>query len=364
MGVGDWAGDAWDAVGDWADGDVGVLDVALPFYGATRLAAKGVKAGANAVGGGMGGSSDGGGGGGSYTSGNMPYYQYGGDPNRPNDVVNAAVDQAGRTGGAGMDIAQASINRGDQMYGYGLGNAAQREGDAVRFDGRGIQQGNFYAQNRSLASLGGLEATQGPSAAQAQLQQGTNQALSSQLALARSGRGFGGNAAAMGLAQGNAAGIQANQANAAAQLRAQEDAAWRQRQAGNLTNMAGMQGQQSQANLGAAVQGRSQNDAMVQSMLGLGQNAYQYGGDMGMRGYGMGMEGIDRSLAGQALTNNIRTQEMQGNTAYEEAKLRAWAAQQGYDLAQQQASDQKDAATISAVSSGVATYGGGGRGGR
>ncbi len=357
-----WAGDAWewtkDKFADAADSDFGVLDVAVPFWGATHAAMKGVKAGANAAGAGIGGGD---GGGETYGGGYAPNYWYGGDPNDPNPIATGAVNKANQTGDAGLQLGQYAINRGDQMYGQGQTTAAQREGDAVHFNNRAVQQGDFGAQNQSLGALGGLEATQGPSAAQAQLQGGTNQAMASQLAMARSGRGLGGNAAAMGQAQGNMAGIQANQANQAAGLRAQEDAAWRGRQASNLTNVAGFQGQQAQANLGAAVQGRSQNDAMVQGMLGLGQSAYQYGGEQGMRGYGMAMEGVDRSLAGQGLANDVRGQEMQGNQAYEDAKLRAWAAEKGYDLAQQQASDQKDAATISAVSSGVATYGGGGR---
>ncbi len=350
--------DFTDGLGEWADGDVGVLDVALPFYGATRLAAKGVKAAGNAAGAGIGGSS---GDVAPFAASNPANYQYGGDPNAPNPIATGAVDKANQTGDAGLQLGQYAINRGDQIYGQGQTTAAQREGDAVHFNNRAVQQGDFGAQNQSLGALGGLEATQGPSAAQAQLQSGTNQAMASQLAMARSGRGLGGNAAAMGQAQGNMAGIQANQANAASQLRAQEDAAWRGRQASNLTNVAGFQGQQAQANLGAAVQGRSQNDAMTQGMLGLGQSAYQYGGEQGMRGYGMAMEGVDRSLVGQGLANDIRGQEMQGNQAYEDAKLRAWAAEKGYDLAQQQASDQKDAATISAASSGIATYAGGGR---
>jgi hypothetical protein len=347
----DWTKDKW---GEAADSDFSWVDVAVPFWGATHAALKGGKALGNAFGAGIGGSD--GNGGDDYTGGYGPNFQYGGDPYNPNPIVSDATRGAFSTGAAAASLGRDATKFGQGAAAQGSSILDQRGTDAQRFDQRTVQQGDFGAQNQSLGALGGLEATQGPSAAQAQLQSGTNQAMASQLAMARSGRGFGGNAAAMGLAQGNMAGIQANQANAASQLRAQEDAAWRQRQAGNLTNVAGMQGQQAQANLGAAVQGRSQNDAMYQGMLGLGQNAWQTGIGAGMEGYNVGMQGYGASLDGQRLATDIRGQEMSGNQAFEDAKLRAWAAEQGYDLQQQAASDQKDAATIAAASSLASSY--------
>lgn len=350
-------GDAWDwtkeAVGNAADSEFSWVDAAIPFYGATHAALKGVKAGANALGAGIGGSD---GGGEAYTGGYAPNYQYGGDPYNPNSIVGDATRGAFSTGAAAANLGRDATGFGTSAAAQGSQLLDQRSAQAQLFNDRAVQQGDFGAQNQSLGQLGGLEATQGPSAAQAQLQAGTNQALASQIALARSGRGLGGNAGAMGLAQGNAAGIQANQATSAAQLRAQEDAAWRQRQAANLTNVAGMQGQQSQANLGAAVQGRGQNDAMYQGLLGMGQDAWQSGTAAGLQGYGLGMQGYGASLDAQRLATDIRGQEMAGNQAYEDAKLRSWAAEQGYELQQQQMSDQKDAATIAAGSSLASAY--------
>jgi len=88
--------------------------------------------------------------------------------------------------------------------------------------------------------LAGLESTEGPSAAQAQLRSGLNEAQQSNLAMARSGRGWGASAASLGQAQtaNAAAGQQA--ANESARLRAQENAAWRARQAANLGTAAGV----------------------------------------------------------------------------------------------------------------------------
>ena len=214
--------------------------------------------------------------------------------------------------------------------------------------------GDFTQQNQALAgaqgygaNLAGLEATQGPSAAQAQLMQGTNQAMGGQLALARSGRGFGGGASAAGLAQSNLAGLQANQANQAGMLRAQEDAAWRQRQAANIGNAAGIQqgigaqlGEQQARNINAFYAGQGQNDAASMGWAGFGQGAYS--------------AGVGANQQGQALQNQIRNAEMQGGQALEDQMLRRWAAQNGFDLQASQAQAQQDAALIQ----GVATTGG------
>lgn len=279
-------------------------------------------------------------------------YMYGRDPN----AANAAVGKAWGTGDAAMGYGQQGVGLGNYAYGVGGNLLNQRTGDAAYFNQRGVQQGDFGAQNQSLGAIVDLEATQGPSAAQAQLQQGTNQAMAGQLAMARSGRGLGGNAAAMGQAQGNMAGIQANQANAASQLRAQEDAAWRGRQASNLTNVAGMQGQQSQANLGAAVQGRSQNDAMTQGMLGMGQDAYWQGTQAGMQGYGMGMQGAQTSLLGQGLANDIRGEEMRGGLAQEDNSLSYVAAKNGWTLADRQQDSQERAGVFAGIGTALSTW--------
>jgi hypothetical protein len=259
----------------------------------------------------------------------------------------------GRAPGA-ADAAVADANAtGDAAYNTGKAIFVNDARYAQAAQNRVAPQGQFGEQNAALGQslgygqqLAGLEAQQGPSAAQAQLQQGTNQAISSQLALARSGRGFGGGAASAGLAQSNLAGLQANQSNQAAMLRAQEDAAWRGRQATNYGNAAAISqgagnqyGQQSQANLQANLQSTAQND---QAALGyLGQGATAYG------------NGVTGSFDGQNIANQIRGQEMQGGENLDERNLRAWSAQQGFTLAQNQADAQEQAAVLG----GVATVG-------
>lgn len=290
-------------------------------------------------------------------------YRYGRTATGADEAAAKAWETGDYAAGQGMQAAAL----GQNAYAGGSNLLAQRTGDAQRFNERGAVLGDYWnqnqslgAQNQTLGQLSGLEAQQGPSAAQAQLQQGTNQAMAGQLALARSGRGFGGNAAMTGQAGRNLAGIEANQANAAASLRAQEDAAWRQRQAANLGNvgaqqgqMASQQGQQAQADLNAKYQNQAQNDAMVQNMLGMGQQAYLGGAGLGMQGYGSAIQGAQASNAAQNTAMGIRSQEMAGGMAQNDANLRQWAAKSGYDLAQAQQNQQ----TAGQVAAGIATFG-------
>lgn len=253
-------------------------------------------------------------------------YMYGRDPNAANAAVGGTqqVGQMAINSGYGAQQAGAGAAQG------GLDLANQRTNDATYFNQR--QTGLPMAQQ-----LAGLEQQQGPSAAQAQLQGGTNQAMAGQLALARSGRGFGGGAASAGLAQTNMAGLQAGQANQSAMLRAQEDAAWRSRQASNLGNA----NQQILASQG-------QNDAMAGQMLGLAQQGYFQGQGLQQQGYQNQMQGYQTNLQGQQLANQIRGQEMSGGLQMNDDAIRQWAAQNGLTLAGQQRQDQQQNALIGA----------------
>lgn len=253
---------------------------------------------------------------------------YGRDPN----AANQAVDLALGTG------------RGAQTTGENLLSLGLDEANAAQ--ARGPYMGDFTQQNAALygaqgygSQLAGLEAQQGPSAAQAQLQAGTNAAMAGQLALSRSGRGFGGGAAAAGQAQTNLAGLQGQQANNAAMLAAQENAAWRARQAGNLGAAAGIQqgvgsqfGEQQARNINSYYANQGQNDQTALGWAGLGNQAY--------------FAGVGANLQGQGLQNQVRGMELQGGQALDDRMLRAWAAQKGYTLAQAQAAAQQQAALI------------------
>lgn len=251
---------------------------------------------------------------------------YGRDPNAATNAANAAKQ-------TGIDAQTRGIF------------ASQRDvQNSQAANDRALMTGNWGQQNAALGTaatyggrLAGLEAQEGPSAAQAQLQSGTNMAMAQQMAMARSGRGFGGNSAAMGLAQGNMAGISANQANQAAMLRAQENAQWRGRQASNLGNAASIQaglgsqyGQQGQADLASRLASQRANDEAAIGWAGQGDSAYN--------------NGVAANLNGQSLANQVRGAEMQGGQSIEDNAMRHWAAQNGYNLAQQQRQDQQDAA--------------------
>jgi len=276
---------------------------------------------------------------------------YGGGHNPRNNIY-------GRDPAAADAAVAKAYGTGDAAADFGNRSSTAMFGAAQQYANRTAQQGDFAQQNGALGTaqglggrLAGLEAQQGPSAAQAQLMQGTNQAISGQLAMARSGRGFGGNAASAGLAQGNLSGILANQANASGALRAQEDAAWRGRQASNLGNAgnlelgAGQQyGQQSQANLDAFYKNQGQNDSQALAFSGLASNNY--------------FAGANTALQGQALGNDIRNSELQAGQTNEDAMLRQWAAENNLSLGQQARQDAKDAGYLSAGASALPMVGG------
>lgn len=263
-----------------------------------------------------------------FAVGDRRNFMFGRDP----AAAQQAVDLAYNTG-------QGAQTTGENILTLGLNeaNAAQA---------RGPFMGDFTQQNAALqgaqgygTQLAGLEAQQGPSGAQAQLQAGTNAGMASQLALARSGRGFGGGAAAAGQAQTNMAGLSAANANNAAMLSAQENAAWRQRQAGNLGAAAGIQqgigsqfGEQQARNINAYYANQGQNDQAALGWAGLGNQSY--------------FQGVGANFAGQGVANQVRGMEMQGNQAEEDRMLRAWAAAQGFQLQQDAAAAQQRAALI------------------
>jgi hypothetical protein len=117
----------------------------------------------------------------------------------------------------------------------------------------------------------------GPSAAQAQLQQGADQSMSSALALARSGRGNNTGAVRQALFQNAATQGQTNQQLAA--LRAQEFDQAQNRQLGALSAesqaLQGYRGQDLQALQGAAgLLGQARGQDQAQQQLGIGQSQF------------------------------------------------------------------------------------------
>lgn len=257
-------------------------------------------------------------------------FMYGRDPNGANNASNLALTTGANAQQAGYELAQ-----------MGLDRSAAAMGRDAKY-GNWDQQNGALDQTAMLAyGLGSLENTRGPSGAQAQLMAGNNQAMAAQLALARSGRGLGGSAAAMGQAQGNIAELNATNANNSALLAAQEDAAWRQRMAANLGNAGQLQlamgqqyaGQQT-ADLNSYYANRDSND---QAALNWANNASQ--------NY---FTGTNANFAGQGISDQVRGRELAAGQAAEDTMLRYWAAKNGFDLQQAAARSQETGALLGA----------------
>lgn len=132
----------------------------------------------------------------------------------------------------------------------------------------------------------------GPSQAEAQLRAGQDAAMRQQLALARSGRGLGGEATAMRNAAFNAADISAQTNQQAAQLRAQEEQAQLARQMQALQYVGGTDAAMGQFGLQQGLQGemaqRGLNDARSATLLQAQLGSQQM---------------MDQQLAGQRAAN-------------------------------------------------------------
>ncbi len=200
------------------------------------------------------------------------------DPNRDNFYLGGNKD----TGGAlrGRYGQQGDIYRKNatdaQLRGAPQANYGQANADYAD-----------QAQAREAQMAGANRLTefamrpQGPSAAQAQLQNATDQSMAANLALAGSGTGMGDSSEAMRRAQFANAGALATAANDSAMLRAQEDQAYRQQQmqglgmaqdaySGVRSGDMGSRGQsmdQAQFGVESELQNRGLNDAFTQGMV-------------------------------------------------------------------------------------------------
>jgi hypothetical protein len=180
-----------------------------------------------------------------------------------------AQDISGQANGlaqSGQGLAAQAAQMGqaqNDFFGEQAGNVRSRQAPTTTYGQQlGQQQNLSAAANAAQMGLaqqlqGYAAQPEGPSAAQAQLQQGTNQALASQLALARSGRGLGESATGLSQAGEQASGIVANQANQSAALRAQETQAYRQNQLNALGASGQALGAAQSGSLGLAGQTRS-----------------------------------------------------------------------------------------------------------
>lgn len=360
MGAFDWVGDAWDATGGWAwdqlSGAAGTQggSAPAPKYGEARS---------------------------------------GGGPNRNNFYLGGSEGYAGQLANqyhaAGLEQKNAQNAYAGNMQNSGTGALAAQSGIGSQARGYGTQagnraiaptagyagaQGDMQGQQRSAGQLAGYGAQlqrmagqpEGPSAAQAQLQQGTNQALAGQLALMRSGGTAGQSAAAGDSARFNAAGLQANQANAAAALRAQENAQYRDRQlstmglAGQMQSAAGgMYGQgadratqQSQFDAQNRLNQQQLNDQTALAGLGLSSQAYGQGYDQQLAAQqaasAASAQGYNAYNQGQQGAFNAQLANMQGGMGYEGQLGDMYGAELGHQTEMRGLDQQKSKDTIGA----------------
>lgn len=327
---------------------------------------------------------------GSYNVG--PYYGYAFDAG--NRVLNSGYDAADQLAAAGNQAASLGVSGGQQVAGVaqdyagtmaqagaGAQAAAQNYEDMIRRDRvntndaagqaatlglagqraaqqagaqMGTQGGQFIKQGaqagqEDIASvdlalsenrarqgaqyanqLAGIGAQEGPSAAQAQLQSALNQSNAQNLAMARSGRGWGGSATAQtqALAANAAAGQQA--ANQSAMLRSQEEQQRLQMLSQNVGNAAQLQNAgantalaQQQTRAQVNLQEAQQQAQQQQALYGLGLQSQQAGAELGLQGSGLALQGNQQALAGYGQASQQAAQAAQTDLAGRQANIAA-----------------------------------------
>ncbi|MFZ5895330.1 MAG: hypothetical protein ACOY0T_30020 [Myxococcota bacterium] len=190
----------------------------------------------------------------------------------------------GQQAAQGINTGASALGKSSNTLLGTAGSINQRQGPTLDF---GMQTGAVGGSMGYADQLANLQ--QGPSGAQAMLQSGANQSMAQSLALARSGRGWGGSAAGQAQAlQQNAATMQ-QVGNQAAMLRAQEAAQWNAQRAQNLGQAAGIY-------QGAGTQFGQQTALGAQTQLAQQSANDQYASQL----YGLGLQGQQAALGAQA----------------------------------------------------------------
>lgn len=244
-----------------------------------------------------------------------------------------------RGGSEGLNV------MGKQMYGQGLAaqNRATPQTNLGRSQAFGGQQVGAANWLQDFA-----QGPQGPSAAQAQLREGANTAKRQAMSIARSGSGFGESANAMADAQRAQSDISTSAANQAAQLRAQEDQAFRAQQLGAMGQAAdiygqtaGREGEQAQFLTQAELQAQQQRDAM---QLGLGGQSID-AQNLGIQGQ-LAAQGVDLDAQNAALQGRIARGQTEANLYGTEADVFATREARDRALHEQRRADRGEAAGV------------------
>lgn len=217
----------------------------------------------------------------------------------------------------GQTLYNSSLNTGKGVFQQGMDAATGSKvaGGQASAQGQQIAGSGVGTQQQAVSNIGNwLNQGPGPSVAEAQLRQGNDQNVANMMAMAASGRGQGGGAAAQQAAafQAANAGQQTNQE--AAVLRAQEAQAWKQSQLAGIN---------AQAGIGANLTGAGQN------AQNLGLNYQQLAANQ-QQNAGSQLLSAQQNAGGQAL--NAQNLGQQDRQFY-------------YNLGQNQLANQSQAAT-------------------
>lgn len=259
--------------------------------------------------------------------------------------IGALSGQTGQQGAAALSgLAGQTQAAAVDMYGRPAATYTPEEQRAMLLNASG------YADDLAM-----LEATRGPSAAQAQFNVLQNQAMQDNLALARSGSGFGESAQAMSQAINANALAGQDAANQAAILAAQEDQAWRQRQGANYGAaaqlglgaasqygdqaqfQANLQQQQTNANAQHYLQAMSLATDQTQSSAAIGLQGLAQQGQLTQAAADTYLQGLVQAgqLTQQAADNLMRGVQTAGGFAAQGAEMDLGAQQAAGDLALQ-----------------------------
>lgn len=206
----------------------------------------------------------------------------------------------------------------EQSFGNQAGDAQKRQGEQVHNNVADADYGQSQqargSQGDALELMRQAASGQTQSVAQLQQQQGMQDAMKSQMAMAGAARG---GPTSMALAQHsaaiNAGNIQQDAVNGASQLRAQEMAQARGaygQMSNDLRNTdlssRGQSAQQAQYQAGLNAQQRAQNDQYGMGLLGLGQNASQFSqqGQTNANNADLQAQQINAGIAAQNATAN------------------------------------------------------------
>lgn len=258
-------------------------------------------------------------------------YLYGGSTGGIDDFIGTAranmqpwATGFGAMGTGFYDASQGASGRGAHIYGQGMKDHAA--------DGAFARQAAQDLYNRAQQGPG-------PSAAQAQLNASTAQGMRQQLAMVGAGRGAGGGASALRQAQANQAVMQGSANAQAANLRAQEEAAWRQQQAGMIGQASALAQQQQAQDIAAAdyYTGALQQQDQLNDALALGYGQLALGAQQG---------GAETQMGTEGLVHGANMGALSGGMGYEQLLAQMYGTKSGVSMQQAQMDQQERAADM------------------